>query len=61
MAQIIKFPTKPTTPANPEQELLNRHERIVYSLQRINDLMKELKKLSKEGSDDVGGTKRQGF
>lgn len=53
MAKIIQFPSKKVD-VKPQLDLSDRGMRIKASLDRINALMAELKKMSqKEGGDDV--------
>ena len=59
MGTVIKFPTKTKegrAPLNPD--LSDRIARIRASLDRINQLMGELKKLNEGDNKDVDSTKR---
>jgi hypothetical protein len=63
MAKIIQFPSKDQALAKDrvaavELEFPDRLKRIQLSLMKINQLMAELKQMSKEGTNNVESIKR---
>ena len=55
MENVIRFPTKKK---EVKDELIERTERIRNSLDRINQLIEELKQMSKKESQGVNTSKR---